>query len=263
MLQRLLGGIRWILIVLHNREQRLRGAVLDQFKVYFVSNLGNYIPGSVWSIASRIQMNRTRGIRPLRTSIGIAYEMGLLVWSGCVVGSYVAVTWFSLGGWSSAGLVIILAVLSLLIVHPTTVNLFLRYLLQMLKRPAGLVEVTFGWGIVLWLVSLAAWVSEGLSFFYLLKAFLPAVTISQLATLTSVYALAWTMGFLAVWAPSGLGVREGLMVWLLKTYVEAPLLVVVTVAHRMVNMVVDVVWAFLAFFLNRQGMMTNLPGEPK
>jgi hypothetical protein len=245
MVRKLLGGIRWMLIVLYHRETRTWTEVFDHLRVYFLSNLANDIPGSLWYMASRVQMSRDKGLSTLRTSMGLVYETGLLVWSGCVVGAYAAVSVLPYNSLSMAVLATTLVVLSLLMIHPAVANLLLRYVLHVLKRPSAKVNVTFGWGLELLLVSIGVWVAGGLSLFYLLKAFHPALLLVHLADITSASALAWTVGFLAPWAPSGLGVRDGLLVWLLEAYIPSPLPVIAAVASRMVTAFEDVSWAFI------------------
>ena len=253
MARRLLGGIRWILIVLFcDQEKCTWREVFDHLSVYFRSNLARYIPGSLWYMASRMNLSREKGFSTLRTSIGLVYETGLNVWSGCVAGAYVAATVFLFESRSFAVLATLLIVLTLLMIHPAVTNPLLRYALRVLKRPSTKVNLTFGWGLQLWLVSIALWVAGGFSQFYLLKAFYPALSLGHIAGVTSATALAWTIGFLTPWAPSGLGVRDGLLVWFLQAYVPVPLAVVATVASRLVTILEDVAWSSISILVLRR-----------
>ena len=158
MMRRLLGGIRWVLILLHDRKEWTWREVFDHLSVYFLSNLARYIPGSLWYIPSRISLGGDTGASALRTSMGVVYEIGLNVWTGCLVGAYAATTLFPLDDLTFAVLAALLIVLSLLMIHPKVVNPLLRYTLRVIKRPSTRVDLTFGWMLQLWLMSMAMWI---------------------------------------------------------------------------------------------------------
>ena len=69
---------------------------------------------------------------------------------------------------------------------------------------------------ILWLLAvyLLLWALLGVAFFLFIKSLTP-VLISQLLVVTGIYAAAWSIGFLSVITPSGLGVREGVLSLLL------------------------------------------------
>ncbi|MCB9098310.1 MAG: hypothetical protein H6632_02135 [Anaerolineales bacterium] len=251
-IRRFLGGIRWVLIALYNHKSYSWPDVADHLRVYFLSNLANYIPGSLWYMASRIQLSRKKGVSTLQTSMGLIYETWLLVWSGCMVGLYVAVIVFPQNRLNIFIFTSFMLILSLVTIHPKIINLILAHTLRFLKRPPMLLEVTFSWGLQLWLVSLAVWIAGGLSLFYLLKAFSPDLSLDNFVYVTSASALAWTIGFLTPWAPSGLGVRDGILVWLLEVVVAAPLAVAATVGARLMTVIEDLLWAAIVLFLWRK-----------
>ena len=61
------------------------------------------------------------------------------------------------------------------------------------------------------------------------------------ALLTGSFALAWTGGFLAFGAPAGLGVREGLMLAMLRSSYSGPDALVLVIAHRLATVAGDIV----------------------
>lgn len=250
--RRLLGGIRWCLIIFYNQKRWTRRDILDHLGVYFLSNLARYIPGSFWYVAGRVGLGKDKGVSTLRTSMGSVYEMGLNVWTGCLVGACVATTLFLPNDLTFVVLVALLIVLSLLMIHPKVVNPLLRYTLRVIKRPSTRVGLTFGWMLQLWLISMAVWIVGGLSQFCLLRALYPSLSLEHLAGITSSTALAWTIGFLVPWAPQGLGVRDGLLVWMLGAYVPTPLAVIAAVASRLITVFEDLAWSLIAITVSRR-----------
>lgn len=249
--RKLLGGLRWALIALYDHETYTWPNVVNHMQVYFLSNLADYIPGGVWQMISRVQMSKGQGLSTLRASVSVAYEMGILVWSGCLIGAYVAAIKIFHDSLSVIAIMALMISLSLLIIHPTVAGNLLRLGLRLLKRPSTQVTVTFNWGLELLLLSIGVWITGGLTQFYLLKAFDPALPHAHLVYITSASALAWTIGFLTPWAPSGLGIRDGLLAWLLEVFVSAPLAVVATIAGRLAVVVEDILWASVALLLPR------------
>ena len=57
--------------------------------------------------------------------------------------------------------------------------------------------------------------------------------------LTGSFALAWAGGFLAIGAPAGFGVREGLMLAMLRSSYSGPDALVLIIAHRLATIAGD------------------------
>lgn len=255
-IRKLIGGLRWVLIAMYDAPAIRWPEVQQHLRVYFLSSLATYLPGSLWYAASRIQMNRTRGVGTLRTSLGLIYESGLLVWSGALVGTYVCAAVFPEQRALIWLAVLVLAVGSVVFIHPRSLNALLRLVARALGRPVATLDIRFSRGLQLLALSIGLWISGGLSLFYVIRAIDPSLPLERLPLITSAAALAWTLGFLAPWAPSGLGVREGLLVWLLETWMAAPVAVAASVGYRVVTLVEDVVWAGIVT-LSRRGRSTN------
>lgn len=248
--RRLLGGIRWVLIVLCSDQGKAAGSSSTaQLRVYFQSNLARYIPGSVWYIPSRIALGTLQGVGAVRTSVGLALEIGLNVWSGLLLGAYAALFFLPINDLAFVTLLVLLVLLSLLVIQPRIMDHLLNLGLRIVRRPTAQIDISLRWAVQVGLISLAIWVAGGLSQFYLLKALYPTVGLRDLPGITSAVALAWTIGLLVPWAPQGLGVRDGLLVALLQVYVPLPVAVAATVASRLLVVVEDVAWATAATLL--------------
>jgi len=71
------------------------------------------------------------------------------------------------------------------------------------------------------------------------------VTIQLGSTIIGLYLLAWLAGFLAPGAPSGLGIREAVMMMFLTGLVYDDILLAALIIHRVVTMVGDVFAYFI------------------
>lgn len=248
LLRKFLGGVQWGLISSYRRENQKIATFAEDLRVYFVSNLAIYIPGSIWLITSRIQLNNKRGVSALSTSTSMIYETGLFVWSSCLVGSYIAVQIFPDRARGIVVAILLLVVFSLVIIHPSVVRTVMNSLGKLIKTDRLFVEVTYLDGLFLFVVAILLVTVGGVSHFFLVRTFYDGLTFISMPAITSAFALGWTIGYLTPIAPSGLGVRDVILVALFTMWMPGPIAVVVAVASRILFIIEDVVWAVVALF---------------
>ena len=63
----------------------------------------------------------------------------------------------------------------------------------------------------LFAVYILLWVYFGIAFLLFVKSLTPAIQLRHLLMVIGIYPLAWSIGFLSVVTPGGLGVREGVL----------------------------------------------------
>ncbi|MEW6264415.1 MAG: lysylphosphatidylglycerol synthase domain-containing protein [Thermodesulfobacteriota bacterium] len=245
-LRRLLAAWRWALIAQPGPGRLDRATAWEEMRIYFLSSLAAYLPGSVWYMASRIQQSRRIGHGVVKTSLGLVFETGLLLWSGLTVGLLAQDRLWPAGSTFLGLLAALLVILTALALHPRIVNYILGHIFRLIRRPLIRLEASWTWGLGVWILSLGLWLAWGLSLFSLLKALDPAVSWASLLDITGAYALAWSLGFLTIWAPSGLGVREGFLFVLLAPYAAVPVAMTAALASRLVTVSEDLFWAALA-----------------
>lgn len=77
-----------------------------------------------------------------------------------------------------------------------------------------------------------SWFLFGLAFMFFVKSITP-VSWSLYLSLTGAFAFSLTIGFLAVFVPGGLGVREGILVLLLSLYFPLPVSTLIVIFSRL------------------------------
>lgn len=247
--RKFMGGLQWGLISRYRRDNRLMAEFLKDLRVYFLSNLAAYIPGSVWLLASRVQLNSQRGASVLVTSASMVGETTLFVWSSCLVGSYTAIQLFPDRSLEIGIAILGLVVLSLIAIHPSIAQAVSVRLDRWLnKRSEFCIKVTYLDGLFLLAVAVIVWVAGGVSHFLLARAFHSDLSFRVIPNITSAFALAWTIGYLTPVAPAGLGVRDGILVALFSMWMPNPVAVVVMLASRVLLALEDIVWAIVASY---------------
>jgi hypothetical protein len=137
-----------------------------------------------------------------------------------------------------------------MIFSPLLFNL-VRWVAKVLSKTEVTATVPHGqlWMIVL--LYFASAVVQGAAFFFLIRTIFP-ISFQALPGVIGVYNGAWAVGFLSVFAPSGLGVREGAMTFLLKYYVPVPLAVIYSILARLWITIFEVVMSLIGLTLKNR-----------
>ena len=98
------------------------------------------------------------------------------------------------------------------------------------------------------------WACAGVSFFLFVKSIYP-IRIVQLPIISSIYPFAWSIGFMSLITPSGLGVREGVLSMFLTTCLPPVTATLVALLSRLWLLNTDVILAGIAwgFYCKRSG----------
>lgn len=219
---------------------------VDAFRLYNLSQLGKYLPGSVWQFIGRAAAYRHLGAQygPIRDAL--LCESLWIVAGAAVVGAVLTgpALLGILGGSLSSfvawwlGIGFGLALLAVLAAALWKRALLLRYA-RLAWPPARAVAAQAG-----------IWLLLGLGFFVLAHAC--GVAVGPMFAI-GLFAAGYAVGFLVPIAPAGLGVRDAVLTLGLMPYVPAGEALAVTVMARMVYLVVD-----LALALGQDGVLALL-----
>jgi hypothetical protein len=183
--------------------------VVDVAQVFFVSQLGKYIPGSVWPIVAVTQMCRKYGISRRAAAIGGLLALLFSVVIGGLLGIVLVLVGAS-GGAAGLWWLALLVPLAFAALHPRVVVPTVDFSLRLTRRPPVELDLTgatlrgaLGWPVV-------SWFFLGLQCWALVVA-LGGPPLRSLAASIGGFALAYAAGTLFVPAPAGAGVREAVL----------------------------------------------------
>jgi uncharacterized membrane protein YbhN (UPF0104 family) len=203
--------------------------------LWFKSALGKYIPGSVWQYAGRVTLARARGV-PVQTGLAsLAIEVVASVAAAAVV-SALALPWeIAVAVW---GALVILGALAFAY-RRSIVALGARLAAPALARvdrqtvAAGVRSVPAAGALYV-----VGWAIYGTAFWLTARA-LFAVPASSLPHYLGVFAIAWVVGFVVVFAPGGIGVREAVLVALLSDRLGEAHAIALAAASRLILSAID------------------------
>jgi hypothetical protein len=219
--------------------------------VFFVGQIGKYLPGNVFAVAAQAELARDHGVPRTRIVTAGLVFLGVLTASGLLVA--VAVLPFAspdvLRQYAWALLALPIGVVVLL---PPVLDRLVRLALKTLRRPMPDQHLdprhllaSIGWAVVMWVL-------YGVHLVPLVLAQPHDHGPNLLLVSIGGYALAWTAGFLFVIAPAGAGVREAILILALAGVAHRPEATAVALLSRGVQTLGDVIWAAVGFGLKQQ-----------
>ena len=215
----------------------------DAIRLFMMANLGRYIPGKIWQITGLAALARDRGVTP-GTAVGAAVlgqGIALVVAAGLGIGVYHTLLPSGYSVLISAvliGSVIILAAIP--ISFKAGAELWLRLTGS---QPIGTLNPTSGlrW-LLLYLVN---WIVYSLAFWMMVASFSSDVSLIPVA---AAFPAAYVLGYLMIFAPAGLGVREGFLIAFLSPYLGVGPSGIITVVARLWTTLTEVVPASVFWF---------------
>lgn len=203
-------------------------------KVYGISQLAKYVPGNIFHIAGRQAMGMAAGVPGWSLAKSSAWELGLISITGTMFG------WLTLPLIAPA--IPVAAALGFFVVTVAAIAALLRYYFSPLVTCA-----------LVWYIGFLA--ISGALFVGLINVVSVRVDLTELpwVPLCGAYVVAWLVGLVTPGAPAGLGIRELVLLFLLKGIVEEADLVLTVVLGRVVTMGGDLATFFVATFLSSEG----------
>ncbi|MGI8874875.1 MAG: lysylphosphatidylglycerol synthase domain-containing protein [Egibacteraceae bacterium] len=212
--------------------------------MFFVGQLGQYLPGSVWPVVAQAALGRDHGVPP-RASVA-AVALFLLV--ALVTGGIVAAVTLATAGvvpWP----VSLLALPGLALLAPTPLAWLLGRGARIVRRrpferlpDTATMRRAAGWAAAMW-IAYAAHLAAALTAF---EAGAP------LALAAGAFAAAWCAGFLFLIAPAGAGARDVAMIALLRIGVAAAPAIAAVLASRLLLTLADVGWGLAGLVAGRR-----------
>lgn len=216
--------------------------------VFLVSQAGKYVPGAVWPVVAQAEFARAHGVTRARATVGSLVAMAVGVVMAGVVGA-TALALFSPGSVLTYWWVLLLALALAVTLVPPVLTRLLALALKVLKRDGDTPRIggkalaaSAGWSALNWgALGAQAWV--------LLMALGGSDATYGIAT--GAFALAWLVGFVAVFAPAGGVVREGALVLLLGAVVTGPQALAFALLSRFAMTLADAIGLALGGFARR------------
>lgn len=210
--------------------------LLEALRVFLISQIGKYLPGSVWPVFTQVEMSRRHGIS--RSQAATASIVSMLVGTLTAALASLLVFVSDSGTLLSRYWPVLVAVpLIMSLIYPPVLNRLLQFISRYMRRYECVTVVDFSALVQSCLWSGTMWVAFGIHFHVLVNGLAEAPV--TFAHSVGTFALAWVAGFLFIIAPAGVGVRESVFVIALGDAIGAPQALTVAVLSRALLTVID------------------------
>lgn len=224
----------------------------DAFEIYFIGNLGHYIPGKVWTVAGVAWLAERRGIPPVVAGAAAVFAQAYSIISSLaffpvfLIFSNAEPSWMR-PEWMIPPIILFVG----FFMFPVNMERALNFALALFKRERVSLGLTLGKAFRLTGLYFISWVLFGIAFWIFVVAVTGSRGISPVL-LTGAYATAYVVGYLAFFVPSGLGVREGVAGYLLGAVMPSGVALLVTFLVRLPVTVVELLCVLIV--LIRKGL---------
>jgi glycosyltransferase 2 family protein len=215
-------------------------------RIFFVGQLGKYVPGSVWPLLTQMELGKAAGVPRARMGAAGLVAMGLSAVTGLLLGMLALPALLSQDAGAAYALTAaVLLVLGTVALHPRVLNAVLGLGFRLTRRPP-LEQGVSARGVLAgggWLVG--CWTVFGAQLALLVHA-LGGESSQLLPQSIGAFALASTLGLLVVFLPAGAGVREVVLVLALSPVLDVGTATAAAVVSRLLVTLADGAVAGLA-----------------
>ncbi len=214
----------------------------ETLESWFYSQLGKYLPGKVWLLVSRFYFYQKKGKAKRTISIALYVETVTFVLAAGLL-FLIAFLSFpetrSMYSIAQIGGALLLVFLAFFFLHPKVLQRLTNWVLTRLRREPIDLSISY-WDILqILFICLLSWGVGGVGYTLFVSS-LFHISSSYFFFLTGALAISSTLGLIALFAPSGLGVREGVLVYLLSALMPSSIAVIISVLTRLWTTLIEI-----------------------
>jgi len=223
--------------------------VLAAGRIFFLGQLGKYVPGGVWPIVAQAELSREYGVPRLRSASTSLVHMLVTLVTGTVVAA-AALTLAGALPLDTYWWVLVVGAAGAVALTPPAFNLMLRVAFRIIRRPrpepvdGRYLAIACGWVFCNWL-------AVGGHVWLLASSLAPDEPNLFLLT-TGAFALAWVAGFVVVVLPAGAGAREAALALVLAPVMTTADAVALALVSRVALLLCDFVAAGIGVAAERR-----------
>jgi hypothetical protein len=217
-------------------------------RILFIGQLGKYLPGSVWPVLAQMELGKAHQVPRSRSASASVLVMLLTLITGLLIA--VVTLPFAAGPLPYRWALLITPVLVVML-YPKVLNSIIDRLLRLARQTpleAPLTTRALA-GALAWAVGV--WLCYGLQIWILATQLGAPAGKTALIALGG-FAFAWSVGFVIVFAPAGAGVRDVLLLLMLRPVLSTADATAVVLVSRVLLTAADLLTAAAATRLGRR-----------
>lgn len=225
------------------------GATLQRsmaINIWFTSHIVRYLPGSVWHLLGRAYLAQQAGVAVQTTSVSMFLELIHTITMGILIAG-VALFFWPIQPILHLWILLFLVAACIFYFYPHVCQRPLCWLLQRFKATITLPSLHRRDMLTTLPAYSLTWGTLGSGLYFLTYALHP-LPLRTIPIITGIFAIAWVAGFISIITPSGLGVREGVLSYLLSFFVPLPVALLLAILFRVWMTVAELCCATFGFW---------------
>ena len=233
----------WQLIL---RELDVKLSFPKCFRIWFYSMMGKYLPGKVWAIVGRAYFAEKEGITKKQTITSMFIEVALGTISAAIVSFASSLFWNNTQFFKKILPLALIIPCGIVLLHPFWLNKTLVPIIKRIKKQE--VKFAYKYGNILGFLVLfiISWCVYGIGF-YLFACSLQSIGINELPFFIGILPISVIAGLLSLLTPGGLGVREGVLVFLLQFHVPVQFATLLAILTRIWVSIIELICVGVAY----------------
>jgi glycosyltransferase 2 family protein len=218
-------------------------------RVMFVGQLGKYVPGAVWAVAAQVELARDHDVPRRRSGTASLVAMATTLAVGLIAAG-VTLPFTSANAARHYWWALAITPLAAACLYPPVNKFCLDLALKAMRRPPLEKPVSAGGMARALAWTTLGWLCYGAHAWFLISVYAGHAG-HVFALSLGAYALAWSVGFLIIFFPGGIGPRELALIAVLAPVMPSASALVVALTSRVVMTIGDLIWAGVGLVLGR------------
>jgi hypothetical protein len=240
----------WYLITL---KLNMAISISETVTIWFYSQLGKYLPWKIWLLLARFHYYESRGKSKKSISVALYFEMLITMVAGGLIFLAPLLFFKEIGVFYSGKQfwwVILPFALAFISLHPRVLQRVLNWIIAKFNREP--ISLSISYSAILWILfaCILSWVVGGIGFYLFVDSIYPVFS-KYILFLTGALACSSILGIVAIFAPSGLGVREGALVYFLSFIVATPVAVIISILTRIWMTLIEIGLIGMVYLINQ------------
>ncbi len=230
------------------RSFGIKLSFLAAANAWSLSQLGKYVPGKIGILLIRMDIHSDVPKRTIAVATGVEFVTTMAASCLLVLISIAFIPeWIPpFIRWVSLGMVCIF----LIILYPPILKKITDMAFRLIKREPLTSLPSYGFLLKLVGINMLVCLPYGLGLFFAFNCFY-SVGWNYFLIITSVYYLASLIGVVAIFAPAGIGVREGVVFLILPALISKPVVIFATILTRIIITIAEIFLAAVFFTFDR------------
>ncbi len=246
----------WYLITL---KLGIALSIKETLESWFYSQLGKYLPGKVWLLLGRFYFYEAKGKPKKLISTALYFEMASIIMAGGIIFLASLFLFREVSCFfqdEQIGLIFLLVLIALLFLHPRFLQKIINWILIRFKRGTITLSISYFDILKILFFCILSWLIGGFGFYLFVNSIYP-ISSRHFLLLTGALAVSSTIGLIAFFAPAGLGVREGTLVYLLTRLIPTPIAVILSITTRLWMTLIEIGLIGMVYLLNKSQKRTD------